>query len=242
MGAPAKKDRDNIQSGVKDLKPKNLYHALGEIEQFSLVERSSSDQARELLTTIGRLYFTESGFIEAVGKGVLCMLTTPIMFMAQNHMLMFAGGTNASSMDSLMMLLISALFAIGNGIAVYVVFSNCYAGTVTRSTMSAFCLGATMGKALVTFINFLLAHYITLRVLSADNMVSMALRIGTIFKRNPEAALQAYKWLLQIKEILIPAFNFIVIMNLIFIAVVWVGLLISIWKTKKLVEFKAIWQ
>ncbi len=240
----AKNDRDKSYTTqtTSDLKPINLFVALAEIEHFSLVERESIDQSKELLTSVGSISFTGTGIREGLKKGLLSAASVPFMFLCQKHMIMFAGTYSPTSVDSLLMGLMSTLFIIGNGILIYRVFANSFAGTITFEAMSTLCLGTTTGKLFTICINFVITHWLVLKWLTDSNIENMAGAIGKLFKGHPELADSTFNMLTQAREILIPAFNFIVVMNMLFIIVTWTGIGISLWKTKNTIAFRKMWE
>ena len=230
------------RNDTEQIKPKNLFMALAEIEHISLVERKTYNLSKEFLTSIGRISFTGTGVRETLVKGLISAIMIPIMFMAQRHLIMFAGSSDPTTIDMMLMLLMSTIYTLGNGILMYVVFSESFAGTLTLEAMRKLWVGTSIGKFLTVFINFCFLYWLLLWALTETNIYNFAEYAGHIFKSRPHADYIIFTWISRAREVFVPAFLFILTMNTLFIGITWLGMRISIIKTKKLIAFRRAWE
>lgn len=240
----SKRDDDYMANRAETsaIKPKNLFNALAEIEHFSLAERVGGEIPKEFLTSIGSIDFTSMGFRESFFKGLITAALIPLMFLAQNKLIMFAGSKSPTFFDDVLMLLMSTIYTLGIGILIRYIFAKCYTGNITGEAMKTLFTGIAIGKFFVTLIAFFTSHLITFFYLSDKNVHKIAFNISHFSKNKEELYNAVFSWIFEAKNILIPSFYFILITNLIFVLLVWSGLKTAQKRTKKINEFKKEWE
>lgn len=241
MSKTGERDSYIVNTETAPIKPKNLFTALAEIEHFSLTERNGGKIEKDFLTSIGSIDFTTTGFRESFFKGLISAALVPIMFLAQNKLIMFAGSKTPTLFDNILMLLMSTIYTLGIGILIRYVFSKCYTGDITKEAMKTLLIGVAIGKTFVILISFLASHLIAFIYLTHKNIHTIALTISKFGTNKENLYITTFLWILEAKNILIPSFYFILIMNSIFILLAWSGFRTAQKKTEKFNEFREEW-
>lgn len=229
-----------IAGGIVDIKARSLFHALAEIQQFSVCERDGASVPSDVVTLPNLFSFMEVGFKSGFVSVLISLISVPLMFGVFNNLIKVFNSSHPHFTDSAFLLAASVAPPVGFALVVSHIISKAYRGETTSKIVSYLTGSLVTSKLLVSAVAALLFHIIYYKVLTAAGVYNffnwMPLVKGSLF------AARAANWILRFKEVLIPSAWFILLVHIISSLVIVAGNLIGKRKTRLIEEFKKEWE
>lgn len=155
-----------VQGGVADTSPKSIFHAITEIEQFSLAEQRD-EISKDALTTFKRLTFAMIGMKHGAFGVLISVLITPIMLGVIDHYFPIFGTYQPSPVDIAFGILSSFGPSVAFTYLIAKMVSRVYWGDLTKSAINSFLWGYAGGKITAVLVFGIFLHFLYVKIPTA---------------------------------------------------------------------------
>jgi|GEM_PF-4850522 len=236
-----------VPDGNKTIKPRGLITAISEIESMFSVAEMNGNIPEAALPLAATLAFFEVGFKTGLLNGIVLTIMTPLMMAAERDLLLIFGEhASASLFNQFFMISLSLAFPVCYAMFLFRTFSRCYAGTITGKAINNLIGGILTGLTIKTVIATFFFHWLYFRLLLPERISSWMVGIRDhkcLFGCfNDTDWSTKYTWMLEFREILIPAAWFVATVNLFFIALMLYSMYQGRIQTCRRAEFLREWE
>ncbi len=210
------RDSGIVISTAPVIKPKGLFDAIAEIEQFYVAESEGSEIPERFFTIKNKIEFFEVGFKGSFISGLVTVLLTPVAIGVIERMIPVFGSHNPSTYDMLFVFSIALSFTIGYSLFIGVL-GRYYRGRVTKSMIRNFIGGVITGAALKLIIAFIFYHFMYLVVLKEERIANFLIYLQPRIKVN--YLNNAYIWIINFKPVFLTSAYFVALTTALFILI-----------------------
>lgn len=181
--------------------PKGLFHALAEIEQWSVTEMKSGDIDPQVVTTPVFLSFVSVGWHTSAVTFLASFLSMPFSYGVFKRIFPIFGTSTPSAFDVFFAFFISLSPVLMKSLFVAALLGRCHMGATTRKAVNALVWwGIVFAKWTFCILGFLLYHLAYYKLFTPSIMYRISLYVADIFSI---AADSFYAWIFAFRQTLI---------------------------------------
>lgn len=212
-------------------KPKGLLDGISELQYLYTQECNGMDLPEGLFTTKDQVVYFELGFRSTFASGISMALLTPLSMGVLEKMIPVFGSTNPSPFDTFYVLLLTLFYLIGYGVFLGVGVRS-FRGGYTHAMVKNLMMGIAMAAVLKVVIIFLLFHFIYIKLLTEDHVLTLVSYMTKYF--TVEQLAGPYKWLMAFRPVFLTSSWFVVITTGTWLAVLGACYLSARYRNRKL--------
>lgn len=240
-GSSSNSDHGAIITGTpQDASAKSLLHALSEIEQLSIAElRSSLPEGS--LPMQPRFTFIDVACKNAALMTFFTFLTAPFSIAVVERIMPAFGSISPSMIDTIYVYLFSSAPALAFAILITSVISKTYTGQVTSKIVNSFTSSYVITKMILSI--FMLLLFVVISTWFTPDRAWGALSFfDSLLRYSPKTKEAAYYWLMDFRGILVPAAVYATLVHVGTAAIISIGYIKGVMKTKKIELLRREWE
>lgn len=229
-----------VTSAPQDAEAKSLFHALSEIEQLSLAEMHSS-LPEEVLPLKPRWSYIDVACKSAALMTLVTFVTAPFSIAVIQKIMPAFGNTDPTIIDKIYVYAFSSAPVVGCSILITSIISKTYTGNVMKSVVNRFASSYIITKMFISLFLLLMTYLLATRWLTPEVINGFLSHIEIFFKKDPAAKASVFRFLMEFKQILVPAAIYATIVHLATSAMVAIGYISGSIRTREIEEMRRYW-
>lgn len=229
-----------VNNAPQDADAKSLFHALSEIEQLSLAEMHSS-LPEEVLPLKPRWSYIDVACKSAAMMTLVTFITAPFSIAVIQKIMPAFGNTDPNIIDKIYVYAFSSAPVIGCSILITSIISKTYTGNVMKGVVNRFASSYIMTKMFISLFLLLMTYLLATRWLTPEVIQGFLSHIEIFFKKDPAAKESVYRFILEFKQILVPAAIYATIVHLGTSAMIAIGYISGSIRTREIEEMRRYW-
>ena len=229
-----------ISGGIVDLKARSLFHALAEIQQFSVCERDGTSVPADAVTLPNIFSFAEVGLKSSFFSILISTLSAILMFSVFHKLIRIFGSSQPHITDSMFLLMSSIALPVGYAFIIHHIIAKAYRGETSSKLISYLLTSFIAGKVVMSVVIVALLHILYYKVLTPAGVYTFLNWIP--FMEGTLLVNQLASYIFQFKEVLIPTAWFIFVVHIVSSAIIVVGDIRGKRRTRRIEEFRKEWE
>jgi len=230
-----------VPGAPEDASAKSLLHALSEIEQLSLAELRGS-LPEEVLPIQPRFTYIDVACKSAAMMTLITFVTAPFSIAVVQKVMPAFGSTNPSIIDQIYVYLFSCAPSIAAAILITSIISKTYTGNVMKRVVNLFTTSYIITKMVMSILLLLVFYVAATQWITADGVLKVLSYFDIFFRKNPAAKESSYYFLMEFRQILVPAAIYATIVHLATATIISLGYIRGTMRTREIELLRKEWE
>jgi|GEM_PF-496383 len=217
--------------GQQKLIAHGILDVIDQVYQTHAFEAQGADIPREVFSPTTWLKFMEAGFWESCKAALISIITVPLAIGVIEKYVPIFGDAQPTLYDQLFALTLAVSLSLGY-VYLLLTITNKYIFRYTKKIVGSFLQGALAGKWVITILTFILYHFIYIKALTPENLVTILGLLDGIFSGQRLAGW--YYWLLNFREVFIMSSYFILAMAILYTIIPLASIIMAKRRAKKM--------
>ncbi len=213
--------------------PHGLFDMMKIVWTYHSLEQRGVEFPKDFFTPDDMLKYSTCGIVESLKSGLITVIFTPIAFAVADKIVPIFGTKEPSTFDKVFAFLLALSLTTAYA-SVLVSITQRYIFPFTKKIIKNFLIGVITGKLLITVIAFIFYHWLYIKVLTEDKVISKLQSFKYFL--DPDKSNIVYNWIMEFKPTLLISAWFIVLTTVIFITIPLISIFITIRKNRQLTE------
>lgn len=235
------KDSSVITGTPQDASAKSLLHALSEIEQLSLAEMHNS-LPEEVLPLQPRFTFIDVACKNAALMTLITFITAPLSIAVVQKVMPAFGNANPNMIDKIFVYLFSCAPMLACSILITSVISRTYTGNVLKGIVNRFTTSYIITKMFISLFLLLIFYVAATKWISSDLIWSALSYLDIFFRKSPESKESTYVFLMEFRNILVPAAIYATIVHISTATMISLGYIKGTMRSKQIELLRREWE